>query len=138
MTDVDEMTGGEKPGSEVLDSLFHTILSRREADPDLSHTARLFARGRAKIAQKVGEEAVEAVIEGVRGDARKLAEESADLLYHLLVLWADVGVDPADVYVILDARQGISGIEAKKNRKLKARAESEGTGETRSAGEERK
>ncbi|HYE49858.1 MAG TPA: phosphoribosyl-ATP diphosphatase [Azospirillaceae bacterium] len=107
----------EKPGPEVLDLLHRTILSRRGADPESSHTARLFARGRAKIAQKVGEEAVETVIEAIRGDRAKLAEESADLLYHLLVLWADAGVEPAEVYAILDGRRGVSGVEEKKNRK---------------------
>ncbi len=68
----------------ALDRLWRVIGSRRGADPQTSYTARLFARGRTKIAQKLGEEAVEAVIEGVRGDAPKLVGESADLLYHLL------------------------------------------------------
>lgn len=101
----------------ILDDLYATILSRKGGDPESSHTARLFHRGRAKIAQKVGEEAVETVIEAVAGTPEKLASESADLLYHLLVLWADAGVQPADVYAILAARQGISGIAEKKNRK---------------------
>ena len=101
----------------ILDDLYVTILSRKGGDPESSHTARLFARGRAKIAQKLGEEAVETVIEGVSGTPEKLAAESADLLYHLLVLWADAGVQPADVYAILEGRQGVSGIEEKKNRK---------------------
>lgn len=104
-------------GAAVLDEVFATIQSRKGADPDTSHTARLFARGRAKIAQKVGEEAVETVIEAMRGDRQKLAEESADLLYHLLVLWADAGLDPAEVFAILEGRKGVSGIEEKKNRK---------------------
>ena len=101
----------------ILDDLYATIVSRKGGDPESSHTARLFARGRAKIAQKLGEEAVETVIEGVSGTPEKLAAESADLLYHLLVLWADAGVQPADVYAILEGRQGVSGIEEKKNRK---------------------
>lgn len=105
----------------VLDDLYAVILSRRGGDPETSNTARLFARGRAKIAQKVGEEAVEAVIEGVRGDAAKLAQESADLLYHLLVLWADAGVRPDEVYAILQGRSGTSGIAEKKARKDKPR-----------------
>lgn len=115
-------------GAAVLDHLHAVILSRRGADPEQSHTARLFARGREKIAQKVGEEAVETVIEAIRGDRAKLAQESADLLYHLLVLWADAGLDPAEVYAILDGRRGTSGLEEKKNRKLqvKLRAEEEG------------
>lgn len=100
----------------ILDDLYATILSRKGGDPDSSHTARLFHRGRAKIAQKVGEEAVETVIEAMAGTPEKLASESADLLYHLLVLWADAGVQPADVYAILEGRQGVSGIEEKKNR----------------------
>ncbi|WP_119679916.1 phosphoribosyl-ATP diphosphatase [Indioceanicola profundi] len=106
-----------KQDAGILDELYATILSRKGADPDSSHTARLFSRGRAKIAQKVGEEAVETVIEAVRGDRQKLAEESADLLYHLLVLWADAGLDPAEVFSILENRKGISGIEEKKSRK---------------------
>lgn len=100
----------------ILDDLYATILSRKGGDPDSSHTARLFHKGRAKIAQKVGEEAVETVIEAMAGTPEKLASESADLLYHLLVLWADAGVQPADVYAILEGRKGVSGIEEKQNR----------------------
>ncbi|MGE3232038.1 MAG: phosphoribosyl-ATP diphosphatase, partial [Hyphomicrobium sp.] len=93
------------------------IESRRGADPATSNTARLFAKGTDKIAQKLGEEAVEAVIEGVRGRKKDLALESADLLYHLLVLWADRGVKPADVWQALADREGISGVDEKKRRK---------------------
>lgn len=100
----------------ALDRLWQVIRSRRGADPETSYTARLFARGRAKIAQKLGEEAVEAVIEGVRGDAPKLVGESADLLYHLLVLWADTGVSPADVAAELTRREGASGLDEKRGR----------------------
>jgi phosphoribosyl-ATP pyrophosphohydrolase len=103
--------------SEALDRLYKAILARRGGDPEASYTARLFARGRAKIAQKLGEEAVETVIEAVKDDPSKLAEESADLLYHLLVLWADAGLKPADVYGVLEAREGISGIAEKASRK---------------------
>ncbi|HEY8874750.1 MAG TPA: phosphoribosyl-ATP diphosphatase, partial [Stellaceae bacterium] len=76
---------------EALERLWRVIESRRGADPATSYTAKLFARGTAKIAQKLGEEAVEAVIEGVKGDRAALVGESADLLYHLLVLWAALG-----------------------------------------------
>src|SRR5271167_3778066 len=100
----------------VLDRLWQVIRARRGADPQTSYTARLFARGRTKIAQKLGEEAVEAVIEGVRGDPAKLVGESADLLYHLLVLWADVGISPADVAAELARREGKSGIDEKRGR----------------------
>jgi phosphoribosyl-ATP pyrophosphohydrolase len=102
---------------EVLERLWRVIESRRGADPDTSYTAKLFARGRAKIAQKLGEEAVEAVIEGVRGDRAALTGESADLLYHLLVLWADLGLTPADIAAELVRREGVSGIAEKKARK---------------------
>ena len=100
----------------TLDRLWQVIRARRGADPQTSYTARLFARGRTKIAQKLGEEAVEAVIEGIRGDPAKLVGESADLLYHLLVLWADVGISPADVAAELMRREGKSGIDEKRGR----------------------
>jgi len=100
----------------ALDRLWHTVKSRRGADPQTSYTARLFARGRTKIAQKLGEEAVETVIEGIRGDRTKLIGESADLLYHLFVLWADTGVSPSDVAAELTRREGTSGLDEKRNR----------------------
>lgn len=101
---------------QVLERLFATIESRRGADPDGSYTATLFAKGRPKIAQKLGEEAVETVIEALRGDPATITAESADLLYHLLVLWADAGVDPADVWAKLSEREGTSGLEEKARR----------------------
>jgi phosphoribosyl-ATP pyrophosphohydrolase len=100
----------------ALERLWQVIQSRRGADPQSSYTARLFARGRAKIAQKLGEEAVEAVIEGVGENRAALVGESADLLYHLLVLWAAAGVSPADVAAELGRREGTSGIEEKRSR----------------------
>jgi phosphoribosyl-ATP pyrophosphohydrolase len=100
----------------ALDRLWQVIKSRRGADLQTSYTARLFARGRTKIAQKLGEEAVEAVIEGVRGDRAKLVGESADLLYHLFVLWADTGVSPSDVAAELTRREGTSGLDEKRGR----------------------
>src|SRR5713101_259615 len=100
----------------TLDRLWRVIQSRRGGDPQTSYTARLFARGRAKIAQKLGEEAVEAVIEGVRDNPSTLVGESADLLYHLLVLWADIGISPADVAAELARREGTSGFAEKRAR----------------------
>lgn len=97
----------------VLDALYAVIESRRGADPESSHTARLFHRGLDKIAQKLGEEAVETAIEGVRGRRDGVVNESADLLYHLLVLWAASGVQPAEVWAALEGRKGISGIAEK-------------------------
>ena len=101
----------------ALDRLWRVIESRRGTDPGTSYTAKLFARGNAKIAQKLGEEAVEAVIEGVKGDRAALIGESADLFYHLLVLWAAVGVSPAEVAGELTRREGVSGIAEKRGRK---------------------
>ncbi len=91
---------------DALDRLYAVIESRRGADPGTSRTARYFLQGREKIAQKVGEEAVETVIEAVAGNRERLIEESADLLYHLLVLWADAGVAPDDVRAALARREG--------------------------------
>jgi len=100
----------------ALDRLWNVIQSRRGADPESSYTARLFARGRAKIAQKLGEEAIETVIEGVGDNPAALVGESADLLYHLLVLWAAAGISPADVAAELTRREGTSGIAEKRAR----------------------
>ena len=100
----------------ALDRLWQVIQSRRGADPQTSYTARLFSRGRAKIAQKLGEEAVEAVIEGVGNNPAALVGESADLLYHLLVLWAAAGISPDDVAAELIRREGASGIAEKRAR----------------------
>jgi len=100
----------------ALARLWQVIDSRRNADPAVSYTARLLARGRAKVAQKFGEEAVEAVIESVTGDRDALTRESADVLYHLLVLWAAAGLDPDDIAAELTRREGVSGVDEKKKR----------------------
>jgi phosphoribosyl-ATP pyrophosphohydrolase len=100
----------------ALNRLWQVIQSRRGADPQTSYTARLFSRGRAKIAQKLGEEAIEAVIEGVGNNPAALVGESADLLYHLLVLWAAAGISPGDVAAELTRRESSSGIAEKRAR----------------------
>lgn len=99
--------------AEVLNRLFTTIQSRKGGDPATSYTAKLFAKGTGRIAQKVGEEAVETVIAAVSRDTAHVATESADLLYHLCVLWADAGIRPDDVFNVLEQREGISGIAEK-------------------------
>lgn len=101
------------PDSSVIDRLFQTIDARRLSSTESSYTAKLFARGREKIAQKVGEEAVEVVIEAIKDDPTLLAQESADLLYHLLVLWADAGLEPEDVFHVLETRAGVTAGETK-------------------------
>jgi phosphoribosyl-ATP pyrophosphohydrolase len=106
----------DAPPSAVIDRLFAVIESRRQADPATSHTAKLFAKGTRKIAQKAGEEAVELVIEAVRGKRERIVEESADLMYHLLVLWADARVQPQEIWAELARREGMSGIAEKASR----------------------
>lgn len=100
----------------AVQKLYDTVVSRKGADPASSWTARLFSKGREKIAQKVGEEAVEVVIDAARGDSVGVVKESADLLYHLSVLWADMGVNPGDVWAELEAREGTSGVVEKASR----------------------
>jgi phosphoribosyl-ATP pyrophosphohydrolase len=95
--------------SEVVERLYGVIAARKGGDATASYTAALFSRGTPKIAQKVGEEAVELVIEALRGDRARVVAESADLLYHLLVLWADAGVAPAEIWAELARREGTSG-----------------------------
>lgn len=101
----------------ILERLFDTISDRKTADPTTSYTAKLFSRGRARITQKVGEEAVETVIAAATNDTAHIVSESADLLYHLLVLWADADIRPEQVWQTLEAREGISGIAEKNSRK---------------------
>ena len=103
---------------DTLERLYETIKSRKGGDPAVSHTAKLFAKGRAKIAQKMGEEAVELAIAAVSETREEVISESADLVFHLLVLWAELGVTIEDVRAELRRREGMSGIEEKKARQL--------------------
>jgi phosphoribosyl-ATP pyrophosphohydrolase len=100
----------------ALERLAATIAARRGADPDSSWTARLLAKGPEKCAEKFGEEAVEAVIEAVKGDRAALTGEAADVLYHLLVMLAARDVTLADVLGELERREGTSGIAEKAGR----------------------
>ena len=88
----------------ALDQLWATVSSRKGADPASSWTAKLLSKGVNKCAQKVGEEATEVVIEAASGNAAGVVSESADLLYHLEVLWAATGVEPEQVYAELRRR----------------------------------
>ncbi len=110
---VDDLDG---PTANVLDQLYRVVKGRQENPADGSYTASLFAKGRLKIAQKVGEEAVETALAAVALGPEAVVLESADLLYHLLVLWADSGVDPAAVWMELERRVGTSGLTEKRNR----------------------
>lgn len=102
--------------SEVLDQLFATIAARKGADASQSYTAKLLVAGVEKCAAKFGEEATETVIAAISRDKTELAKESADVLYHLLVLWAASGITPDDVYAVLKAREGTSGLVEKASR----------------------
>lgn len=101
----------------VLQQLYATVKSRKGGDSASSYVAKLFTKGTAKIAQKVGEEAVEVVIAAMGKDKQEVIAESADLLFHLMVLWVDREVTPDDVLLELQKRRGISGIDEKKGRK---------------------
>jgi len=100
-----------------IDRLFAAIEARKDADPTVSYTAKLISEGREKCAKKLGEEAVETCIAAVGKDRAALTAESADLIYHLLVVWAACGLTPDDVYRALAAREGQSGLEEKAARK---------------------
>jgi len=108
----------ETPDARVLDHLNRVVAGRKGADPGTSYTAKLFAKGPNKIAQKVGEEATEVVIAALTEGPDKVVSESADLLYHLSVLWAQMGVAPADVWAELARRFGTSGLDEKASRKM--------------------
>ena len=99
-----------------LEKLAATIVARKGADPETSWTAKLLSKGPEKCAEKFGEEAVEAIIEAVKGDRVRLAAEAADVLYHLLVMLAARDVSLQDVLVELERREGTSGIAEKAGR----------------------
>ena len=102
--------------SDTLERLAATIAARKGADPTSSYTAKLLADGPERCAKKFGEEAVETVIAAVSGDKEAVASESADLLYHWLVLLAASGISLDDVATMLQAREGRSGLEEKASR----------------------
>jgi phosphoribosyl-ATP pyrophosphohydrolase len=102
--------------SDALKRLAETIAVRRGSDPETSWTARLLAAGPEKAAEKFGEEAVEAVIEAVRGDRDRLTAEAADVLYHLLVMLAARDVSLDEVLAELERREGVSGLDEKASR----------------------
>ncbi|MGI3210353.1 phosphoribosyl-ATP diphosphatase [Roseovarius tibetensis] len=100
----------------TLDDLARTIQARANADPSQSWTAKLLAKGPEKCAEKFGEEAVEAIIEAVKGDRARLTSEAADVLFHLLVMLQSRDVALADVMAELSDRQARSGLSEKASR----------------------
>ena len=103
----------DQSGEAILQRLYDTIAARKTADPNSSYTAKLLHQGRTMIAKKMGEEAVETAIAAVAKDSDAVVAESADLIYHLLVLWADCGVEPEEVWSKLASREGTSGVSEK-------------------------
>jgi phosphoribosyl-ATP pyrophosphohydrolase len=100
-----------------IDRLFATIAARKaQGDTGSSYTAKLLSEGVQKCAKKFGEEAVETALAAVSGDKGHLAAESADALYHLLVLWAAAGITPDEVYAALKSRESQSGLGEKASR----------------------
>ena len=100
----------------TIDQLYEVIASRRGADQRESYTAKLYADGRAKIVRKFGEEAVEVCVAALSESRDEVVAESSDLLYHLLVLWADQGITPDQVWAELETRLGTSGIVERESR----------------------
>ena len=100
----------------MVERLYAVIAARRNADAGASYTAALLSKDVDDVARKMGEEAVETMIAAVREDKASAVRESADLLYHLLVLWARLGIAPDEVAGELKRREGQSGIAEKKSR----------------------
>lgn len=101
----------------ILQELHKVLLTRKDADPETSYVASLYKGGAPKISEKVMEEAQETIDEALKGDNEKLKQESADLLFHLAVLWAHAGISPGDVFKVLESRFGTGGHEEKAARK---------------------
>jgi phosphoribosyl-ATP pyrophosphohydrolase len=99
--------------SDRIECLYEAVVARRGVDPTLSRTAKLIATGLPKIAQKVGEEAVEVVIDAISGDRGGVIRESSDLLYHLVVLWQQLGIEPAEIWAEMARREAMMGIAEK-------------------------
>jgi phosphoribosyl-ATP pyrophosphohydrolase len=99
--------------SDSIARLHDAVLAARDADPSMSRTARLLRAGRSKVAKKLGEEAVEVVIDAVHGSRDNLVRESTDLLYNLVVLWVSYGIDPKDIWKEMDRRERLFGIAEK-------------------------
>lgn len=102
---------------ETLDILMKTVKKRSKSSPSKSYTAKLMSKGREHISKKVGEEGVEVALAAVQDYKKETIGESADLLYHLCVLWTDMGIKPKQIMKELQKREKISGIEEKENRK---------------------
>lgn len=108
--------------ADSIERLYAQVLVAKDADPAVSRTARLLRSGRAKMAKKLAEEAVEVVIDAMNGEREAVARESADLIYNLVVLWAEAGVRPEDVWSEMSRRERLMGIAEKLPKKMVAEA----------------
>ena len=108
--------------TDSLDRLYKAVLDLKKAGPAHSRTARLIHSGRSKIAKKLAEEAVEVVIDAMQNDREAVVRESADLLYHLVVLWASAGIRPQDIWSEMDRRERLFGIAEKLPKEIPADA----------------
>lgn len=99
--------------NDSLERLYATVLAARDRDPSLSRTAKLFREGPGKMAKKLAEEAIEVGLESIQRDHAAMVLESADLLYHLAVIWAEAGITPSDVAAEIDRRERLYGIAEK-------------------------
>jgi phosphoribosyl-ATP pyrophosphohydrolase len=104
--------------SDSVSRLYQAALACRNDDPSTSRTARLMRAGRAKMAKKLAEEAVEVVIDAMHGDREAVVKESADLIYNLVVLWVSAGIRPEDVWKEMDRRERLLGIAEKVPKKM--------------------
>jgi phosphoribosyl-ATP pyrophosphohydrolase len=101
----------------IIESLYRVLVERKSGDPEKSYVASLYRAGTGKICHKIIEEAQETIVEALNGDNEKLKSESADLVFHLMVLWAAQGIAPTDIFEILEKRMGIGGLQEKAQRK---------------------
>ena len=109
--------------SDSLERLYGAVMALRNADPEQSRTARLLQAGRAKMAKKLAEEAIEVVLDAINDQRDATVRESADLLYNLVVLWVASGIRPQDVWQEMDRRERLFGIAEKLRKTAAARAD---------------
>ena len=107
--------------SDSLGRLFLQVVAAKEADPEVSRTAKLLRSGRAKMAKKLAEEAIEVVIDAMNGEREAVVRESADLLYNLVVLWSEAGIQPQDVWNEMARRERLFGLAEKLPKKIRAK-----------------
>ena len=107
--------------TDSVERLFEQVIEAKSADPAVSRTAKLLRSGRSKMAKKLAEEAIEVVIDAMNGERDAVVRESADLIYNLVVLWAEAGVKPEEVWSEMSRRERLFGLAEKVPKKLGVR-----------------